>query len=161
MNRPTLADAVVIDFETHMDKKAKYTLEKMSTRAYVLDPRFDILSIGIAVGKDEPLFFHKFGRDGGGLDDAKVLLEQAAAAGKWLVAHNTDFDGLILSKAWGVEFKHVFDTIGFLRCLGFAAPLENGARALGREKMAPPIFTERSLLEPETRNVSTRLRQRV
>ena len=54
MIRPTVADAVVIDFETHMDKKAKYTLEKMSTRAYVIDPRFDILSIGVAIGMNEP-----------------------------------------------------------------------------------------------------------
>ncbi len=150
MLRPSASDAVVVDFETFADKKEGYSLAKMSTRAYIEDPRFDILSVAIAHGVDDDVcFYSKYGTDGGSLEDAKRVLEDAAAAGKWLVSHNTDFDGLILALKWSVRFAHVFDTVSWLRYRGFGWSLANGARVVGLVKEQAPIFDESSLVDEE------------
>jgi len=150
MQRPSASDAVVIDFETFADKKVGYSLAKMSTRAYIEDPRFDILSVAIAHGiEDDVWFYSKYGTDGGSLADAKRVLVEAAASGKWLVSHNTDFDGLILALNWGVRFAHIFDTVAWLRYRGFGWSLANGARVVGLNKEQAPSFDESSLIDDE------------
>ena len=148
--RPNANNAVVVDFETHMDAKNGYSLKKMSTRAYVTDERFDILSVAIALGVDsDVLFFHKYGTNGGSLDDARRLLEQAAAEGRRLVAHNVNFEGMILSLKWGIHFSRNFDTTSWLKYRGFGWSLANGARAVSLTKVDAPLFDNSSLLDIE------------
>jgi hypothetical protein len=147
--RPTVEDAVVVDFETDADKK--YSLKNMSPHAYIRDPRFNILTVAIFVGGDDHIrFFYKFGGAGASLEDARALLIALAAAGKMLVAHNVAFDGLILWLHWGIKFEQYFDTTGFLRFNGLGASLENGAPFVGRKKLQAPPFTEESLRDPGT-----------
>jgi hypothetical protein len=135
--RPTASDAVFVDIETFADKV--FSLEKMSTRAYVEDPRFDLLTVAIGDGEGDIIFFHKLGTPGvDSLAEARQALEQAATQGRWLVAHNTNFDGLGLKKRWGVSFRHLFDTLGYLRFLGLGGALANGAQLVGRRKATAP-----------------------
>jgi DNA polymerase len=141
---------VFVDFETAVERKRGYTLERMSVRQYVDDPRFDVLSVGVAVGTDDVLVFQKYGRDGGRIGDARRFLAEQAAAGKWLVAHNVDFDGLVLARAWKIWFSHFFDTMAVLRFLGLGASLANAGHLVGVKKEEAPDFTEESLLEPTT-----------
>lgn len=148
MDRPTTSEIVVVDFETFADLRGGYSLSRMSTRAYLEDDRFDILSVSIAMGMNEDLlFFHKGGRAGGSLDDAKQMLEDAAARRYWLVGHNLDFDGLILALKWNIRFEHMFDTIGWLRYRGFGGSLANGGHLVGLRKESAPEFCESSLAD--------------
>ena len=147
--RPTANDALFVDVETFADKE--FSLQKMSTRAYVEDSRFDLLTVALASGDDDVLFFHKLGMAGiDSLAEARNMLEHAVAQGRWLVTHNTDFDGLVLKKLWGVSFPHVFDTLGYLRFLGIGGSLANGAVLVGRRKAAAPPFSEESLRDAAT-----------
>lgn len=147
--RPSPSDAVVVDFETFADLRSGYSLAKMSTRAYLQDRRFDVLSVAVAFGLDDEIdFFHKHGGGGASLEDAAEILREAAAAGKTLVSHNLDFDGLVLSLAWGISFARVFDTVGWLRYHGYAPSLANGAHLVGLAKDEAPDFDEAALREP-------------
>ncbi|MFC1611272.1 hypothetical protein ACFL6C_09945 [Myxococcota bacterium] len=137
-------DVVVVDLETFTDGK-KYSLSSMSTRAYVTDERFDLLTVAIAEGESEIAFFHKQGRSGDGLEEARQRLETVARRGKWLVAHNIAFDGLVLSLGLGIQFAHYFDTAAYLRYQGLGDSLANGARIFGWRKAESPPFNEQTL----------------
>lgn len=148
--RPSAADFIVVDFETAMDPRTGYTLAKLSTRAYIDDPRFDVLTVAIGFGESDhtDVYFDDAG-EGGTIADAHRMLELAAREGRGLASHNVMFDGLILKRRWGIEFKHYFDTMAPLRYLGYAASLANGARLVKREKLDAPPFTRDSLRDPE------------
>lgn len=147
--RSSPSDIVVVDFETFADLRAGYSLAKMSTRSYLQDPRFDILSVAIAFGVDDEIdFFHKYGDRGASLEDAERILRIAATSGKTLVSHNLDFDGLVLALAWRITFERVFDTIGWLRYHGYAPTLANGAHLVGLVKEESPDFDETALRDP-------------
>ena len=47
-------DIVTIDFETYYDRE--YSLSKMTTEAYVRDPRFEVIGVCVKVN-DFPTFF--------------------------------------------------------------------------------------------------------
>jgi len=138
-----LRDIVCVDFETYTE--GKYSLKGLSTWAYVTDPRFDILCVSIAAGLGNIDFYYKGGPPGASLADARARLARAAGAGKVLVAHNLNFEGLILKLRWGVEFERMVDTTGYLRLLGLGASLKNGWRLVGVEKEEAPPFTEEAL----------------
>ena len=85
-----------IDFETYYDDQ--YSLKKMSTEDYVNDPRFEIILVSVAVDDGDPVVFsadtcHEY-------TDylAKLGIETGA-----VLAHNTMFDGLILTVAYGAD----------------------------------------------------------
>lgn len=134
---------IVVDFETAM--APKYTLKTMSMFEYVSDPRFDVLCVSIAERDGDVSFYHKLDGNAHSLADAKARLATAAAAGMTLVAHNVDFEGMVLRRRWNLEFRRTFDTLGYLRFLGVRGRLENGARLVGLEKQKAPPFTEQSL----------------
>jgi DNA polymerase len=149
--RPGAADFIVVDFETAMDQSAGYTLTKMSTRAYVDDPRFEILMVAIGAGDSDDIdvYFDNAG-EGGALADARRVLEDAAREGRGLASHNVMFDGLILRRRWGIEFQRYFDTTSPVRYLGYAASLANAAKLVKRTKLEPPPFTRETLRDPTT-----------
>ncbi|MBI3072810.1 MAG: hypothetical protein HYY84_11905 [Deltaproteobacteria bacterium] len=150
MIRPRVNDGVFVDFETVMT--AEYSLRRMTPHAYINDPRFNILSVSIAVGDGEISVF--FGdRDGnGGLAAAKKVLEGWAAQQKWFVAHNTNFDALVARTHLGVFFERHFDTVAYLRFLGVKGELKTGAHLVGMEKHVAPSFDVGALAEPSSRN---------
>lgn len=99
----------VIDFETFFDSKDGYTLKKMTTEAYVRDPRFKIHCIGIwsptylirpiAIRPDE---LDQWVHDGSGCT---------------FTAQKAQFDGLILSHHFGIKPKGWIDTLSMARAI--------------------------------------------
>ena len=98
---------ITLDFETEFDDD--YTLKKMTTEAYVRDPRFRAHGCGIkGSGKhtwwlNEPEF-----RDW----TTKQDWSQIAA-----LCHHAHFDGLILSHHYGVRPALWLDTLSMARAL--------------------------------------------
>lgn len=108
---------VSLDFETYYDND--YSLSKLTTEAYVRDPRFEV--IGCAVSLDfapavwlTPEQFAVFAR---GLNDVAIS------------AHHTHFDGLILSQHYGVRPAYWFDTLSMSRAI-HGSRIGNGLDAL-------------------------------
>ncbi|MCP4604393.1 MAG: hypothetical protein GY847_28370 [Proteobacteria bacterium] len=148
--KPQMDNAVFVDFETYATDR--YSITKMSSRQYIQDNRFDILCLAIADGDNGKVdFYHKFHAGNRSLEHARQRLATDATSGKWLVCHNSNFDALILRLRWDIQFKHLFDTVSYLRYLGLTASLNNGALYLGRKKGTAPPFTEESLRNAEKR----------
>lgn len=146
MTRPTPENGVYVDFETATT--SDYSLGSMSSRAYIEDPRFDALSVSVAVGAGPIRFFHKLGAPGAAVADGVDVIRAALGGGAWLVCHNTGFDALILKLRYGIEARHVFDTIGYAAYLRLGTSLSNVARHMGLRKLEAPNFDEGSLRDP-------------
>lgn len=96
-----------LDFETFYGHD--YTLRKMSTEAYIRDPRFKAHGAGIKIN-DRPSVWVP-GR----------LLEPVLKRLDWensaLLGHNLNFDGTILNWHYGIKPKQYIDTLGMSRAL--------------------------------------------
>jgi hypothetical protein len=105
-----LVDIFTVDFETYYDKE--YSLSKMSTEDYVMDPRFEIIMVGVKKN-DEPtevLSFHSTTE----YRDALIALGVHRGA---VVCHNTLFDGLILQAQLDLHPLLYIDTLGMAQAL--------------------------------------------
>jgi len=100
-------DIVTIDFETYYDRD--YSLSKMTTEAYVRDPRFEVIGVAIKVNEEEVDWYS--GADPGGFLNAIDYSDKA------ILCHNTAFDGAILSWHFGIKPKFWFDTLSMARPL--------------------------------------------
>ena len=98
---------VTLDFETYYD--SEYTLRKMSTSEYVRDPRFKAQMVGIKIGNKKTRTFT-------GAAIAREL-KKINWATHSLLAHNTAFDGLILSHHYGIVPLRYYDTLSMARGL--------------------------------------------
>lgn len=96
---------ITVDLETYYDRE--YSLSKMTTEAYVRDPRFEVIGMGIKVN-DTPTVWCD------GKNVAKVL-KSIDFSDKAILAHNTAFDGAILSWHFGVKPKLWLDTLSMAR----------------------------------------------
>jgi DNA polymerase len=98
-------ELICLDFETFYS--ADYTLSKMTTEAYVRDPRFEALCLGFA----RP--------DGAQGHVPQENLRDFLGAIDWantaVVAHHAQFDGLIFSHYFGVRPAYWFDTLSMAR----------------------------------------------
>jgi hypothetical protein len=100
-------DIITIDFETYYDRD--YSLSKLTTEAYIRDPRFEIIGVGIKVNDTEPDWYS--GADAPGFLNA---IDYTNAA---ILCHNTAFDGAILSWHCGIKPKLWLDTLSMARPL--------------------------------------------
>lgn len=100
-------DIVTIDFETYYDKD--YSLSKMTTEAYVRDPRFEVVGVAVKVNDQEADWYS--GADPGG------FLRAIDYSDKAILCHNTAFDGAILSWKYGIKPKLWLDTLSMARPL--------------------------------------------
>lgn len=100
-------DIVTIDFETYYDKE--YSLSKMTTEAYVRDPRFEIIGVAVKVN-NHPTDWYDGSNPG-------KFLRSLDYSGKAILAHNTVFDGAILSWHFGIKPKLWLDTLSMARPL--------------------------------------------
>ncbi len=94
---------ITIDFETYYDPD--YSLSKLSTEEYVNDPRFEIIGVAYKID-DEPTVWMPHG-----------ALRNLPWDDAFVLAHNTMFDGAILSWKYGVRPKGWLDTLSMGRAL--------------------------------------------
>lgn len=100
-------DIVTIDFETYYDRD--YSLSKMTTEAYVRDPRFEVIGVAIKV--------NGYPTDWYAGSDPGRFLRQLDYRDKAILCHNTAFDGAILSWHYGIRPKLWLDTLSMARPL--------------------------------------------
>ena len=98
-------DIVTIDFETYYDKD--YSLSKITTEAYVRDPRFEVIGVGVKVN-DHPADWYSG-------NDVQGFLTSLDYSDKAILCHNTAFDGAILSWRFGIRPKLWLDTLSMAR----------------------------------------------
>jgi len=99
--------SVVLDFETYYGDS--YTLSKMTTEAYIRDPRFEVILCGFKEG-NEPGYWVD-GPDVG-KELQRLKLQDCA-----VIAHHAHFDGLILSHHYNVRPKRWIDTLSMARAI--------------------------------------------
>lgn len=102
-------DIVTIDMETFYD--SDFTLSKMTTEAYVRDPQFEVIGVGIKVN-DYPTDWFS-----GTHEQIKKFLHGLSYSDKAILCHNTAFDGAILSWHFGIRPKLWLDTLSMARPL--------------------------------------------
>jgi len=98
-------DIVTIDFETYYDRE--YSLSKMTTEAYVRDPRFEVIGVGVKIN-NHPTDWYTGGNPG-------RFLRSLDYTDKAILCHNTAFDGAILSWHFGIRPKLWLDTLSMAR----------------------------------------------
>lgn len=99
--------ALTIDFETFYS--TDYTLSKMSTEAYIRDPRFEVIGVGVALDDNMPVWMtpDEFAEFAYHIDWSRVPV----------LAHHAHFDGLILSHHYGIQPGLWLDTLSMARAL--------------------------------------------
>lgn len=98
---------ITLDFETYYSKD--YSLSKLSTEAYVRDPQFEVIGVGVKVNDEPPTWFS------GTMEETAIYLSTLDIEHSYLLAHNTQFDGFILSHHFGLTPKFYFDTLSMAR----------------------------------------------
>lgn len=98
-------DIVTIDFETYYDKD--YSLSKMTTEAYVRDPRFEVIGVGIKVNDDPTIWYSG--------KNTKQFLRSLDYTDKAILCHNTAFDGAILAWHFDIKPRLWIDTLSMAR----------------------------------------------
>ena len=111
-------DLVTYDFETYYD--SEYSLSKMTTEAYVRDPRFETIMLSIRINEAEPYWVPQ--------PDVKPALRDLRPERRAALCHHSHFDGLVLSHHYGVYPKVWFDTLSMARNLHGA----NGGLSLAK-----------------------------
>ena len=105
---------LVLDFETYFSDD--YTLKKMTTEAYIRDPRFETLGCGFIGLKDivtgEPL--PPTWCNGPDLHYPFDTVDWSNTA---VLAHHAQFDGLILSHHYGIKPRFWYDTLSMARLM--------------------------------------------
>lgn len=111
-------DIFTIDFETFYGDD--FTLSKLTTEAYIRDPRFEPILCGIKRNA-EPAYW---------VDAPSIRshLEKLELHKHAVLAHHAHFDGLILSHHYGIAPKVWFDTLAMARALHGA----NGGLSLAK-----------------------------
>src|SRR5208282_2490168 len=139
---------ITIDFETYFD--SDYTLSKMTTEAYIRDPRFEAHGCGIRDVNGELLWL-----------DASELTNPAFASvifGRAVLCHHAAFDGLILSHHYGIKPARWLDTLSMAAYLfpGQPRSLEALAKRFGLEPKSVPYDAIRGHhwadMSPETQS---------
>ena len=98
---------ITIDFETYYDKVV-FSLSKMTTEEYVRDDRFEVIGVAIKVDNKETEWAS------GTHEQIKAWLQTFPWKDSMLLAHNTMFDGFILSEKFDIYPKVYADTL----CMG-------------------------------------------
>lgn len=98
---------VTIDFETYYDKD--FSLSKITTEEYIRDPRFEVIGVAVKVGD------YSVDWISGTHAEIRKSLQSIDWSNKAVLAHNTMFDGAILSWLFGVRPKVLLDTLCMAR----------------------------------------------
>jgi DNA polymerase len=98
-------DLITVDFETYYDKD--FSLSKMTTEAYIRDPRFEVIGVSVKVNGNETDWYSG--------DNPGRFLNSIKWDNKAALAHNMAFDGAILSWRFGIKPAFLFDTMSMAR----------------------------------------------
>lgn len=104
-----MPDIITFDAETFYDKD--YSLSKISTEAYVNDPRFEMIGVGVKVNDGETTTFS------GTKKETAAFLAQYDWENSYLLAHNTLFDATILAYRFDIYPKLLLDTLSMARAI--------------------------------------------
>ena len=126
---------LALDFETYWDKE--FTLKKMTTDAYVLDPRFKVHMMGLRDTAGKIVVFNE--------REIPYVLARINWADTAILCHNTAFDGFILQHHYKTPSPKLW-----LDTLSMARPIVgNNSRhsldALARHFDLPPKGDELAL----------------
>tara|TARA_B100001059_G_scaffold236421_1_gene286821 strand:+ start:2769 stop:4598 length:1830 start_codon:yes stop_codon:yes gene_type:complete len=102
-------DLITLDFETYYSRE--YSLSKMTTEEYVRDPRFEVIGVGVKVNNAETEWASGTHRQ------IENYLREFNWANSLVLAHNTMFDGAILSWQFDIHPKALADTMHMARAL--------------------------------------------
>ena len=100
---------ITIDFESFYSQE--FGFSKLTTEEYVRDPRFEIIGCAVAVGDADPVWHT------GGHNKVIQELQQYDWQNSFVLAHNTMFDGAILSWLCNIHPKGYFDTLSMARAI--------------------------------------------
>jgi len=101
-------DLITVDFETFYDKD--FSLSKLTTEEYIRDPQFEVIGLGVKVNDGETEWAS------GTPEQIERYLRKFNWGESAVLAHNTMFDGAILSWCYGVRPRLWLDTL----CMGRA-----------------------------------------
>ena len=100
---------LTIDAETYYSKE--FSLSKLTTEEYVRHDDFEIIGVAVAEGENDPKWFS------GTHEEVAAWLRQFDWANSFVLAHNTAFDGAILSWKFGIKPKAWLDTLCMARAV--------------------------------------------
>ena len=101
---------LTVDFESYYD--SDFGFKKLTTEEYVRDPRFEVIGVAVKLNDEKTTWFS------GTFEETKKWLEANYDWGNSLVlAHNTQFDGAILSWLFGITPKGWLDTLCMARAV--------------------------------------------
>lgn len=99
---------VTLDFETFYGDD--YTLSKMTTESYIRDPRFEAHGCAVKMSPDLPARWWD-------RDELPEFFAEIDWSRHGVLAHHSQFDGLILSHHYGIKPRFWFDTLSMARLL--------------------------------------------
>jgi DNA polymerase I-like protein with 3'-5' exonuclease and polymerase domains len=100
---------ITVDFETYYSQT--YSLSKMTTEEYVRGDEFEVIGIAVKVNNEETEWFS------GTKQETKKWLDKFNWADSFVLAHNTQFDGAILSWLFNIKPKAWLDTLCMARAV--------------------------------------------
>ena len=102
-------DLITLDFETYYSKD--FSLTKMTTEEYVRDSRFEIVGVGVKVNNGATEWAS------GTHEELKEYFDEFNWADSMVLAHNTMFDGAILSWLFDIHPRVWADTLCIARAV--------------------------------------------
>lgn len=100
---------VTVDFETYYADD--YSLSSMQTDAYILDPRFEVIGVGVKVDSAPTDWFS------GTRAEVYNWLHAIDWSDSAILAHHAQFDGFILTQHFDIRPKLWLDTLSMFRAL--------------------------------------------
>jgi DNA polymerase len=104
-----VVDLITLDFETFYDKD--FSLGKMTTEAYVRDPRFEVIGVGVKFNDSETEWAS------GTHKQLQKYLQSFPFETAMALCHNTMFDGAILNWRFGICPRVYTDTVCIARAV--------------------------------------------
>ena len=100
---------ITVDFESFYSKE--YGFKSYTTEEYVRDEKFEVIGLAVAVDDADPQWFS------GTMKETADWLHQFDWANSFVLAHNTRFDGAILSWLFKIKPKGWLDTLCMARAI--------------------------------------------
>ncbi len=100
---------ITVDFESYYSKE--FGFSKLTTEEYVRDDRFEVIGVGIKENGEETKWFS------GTHNEIQAVFGNYNWKDSFVLAHNTAFDGAILSWIFGIRPKGWLDTLSMARAI--------------------------------------------